>query len=102
MFAKTEGNPFYVEELVRHLDESGGALDDDAVPDSVRDTIARRLLRLPDEARRLLGIGAVCGAEFRIETIAAPPVDVGVDTVDDAIGTRDALGRGRGTPRQRR
>src|SRR5262249_48853427 len=61
VFARTEGNPFYVEELVRHLDESGGALDTEAVPESVRDTIARRLLRLPDQARRLLGIAAVAG-----------------------------------------
>ena len=84
MFVKTQGNPFYVEELVRHLDESGGVLDDDAVPDSVRDTIARRLLRLPDEARRLLGIAAVCGAEFRNVTIARA-ADVGIDAVDDTM-----------------
>ena len=84
MFTKTEGNPFYVEELVRHLDESGGVLDDDSVPDSVRDTIARRLLRLPDEARRLLGIAAVCGAEFRNATIARA-ADVGIDAVDDTM-----------------
>jgi predicted ATPase len=84
MFAKTEGNPFYVEELVRHLDESGGRLDGDAVPESVRDTIARRLLRLPDESRRLLGIAAVCGAEFRLATLARA-AEVAVDVVDDTL-----------------
>jgi DNA-binding SARP family transcriptional activator len=84
MFVKTEGNPFYVEELVRHLDESGGTLDHEAVPDSVRDTIARRLLRLPDDSRRLLGVAALVGAEFRLDVVAevsgAP-----IDAVDDGL-----------------
>jgi hypothetical protein len=84
VFAKTEGNPFYVEELVRHLDESGGTLDMAAVPASVRDTIARRLLRLPDEARRLLGVAAVAGAEFRLDTLAIAG-GVSVDEADDAL-----------------
>ena len=84
VFAKTEGNPFYVEELVRHLDESGGSFGTDSVPDSVRDTIARRLLRLPDEARRLLGIAAVSGAEFQLPTLARA-ADADVDAVDDAL-----------------
>jgi len=84
VFAKTEGNPFYVEELVRHLDESGDSNGADPVPDSVRDTIARRLLRLPDETRRVLGIAAVCGAEFRLPTLAIA-ADTDVELVDDLL-----------------
>jgi DNA-binding SARP family transcriptional activator len=88
MFVKTEGNPFYVEELVRHLDETGGALDREAVPDSVRDTIARRLLRLPDDSRRMLGIAAVAGPEFRLDVVAevaGAPIDVADDTLGAAL-----------------
>jgi len=85
MFVKTEGNPFYVEELVRHLDETGGVLDREAVPDSVRDTIARRLLRLPDDSRRLLGIAAVAGAEFRLDVVAEV-AGAAIDATDDGLG----------------
>jgi DNA-binding SARP family transcriptional activator len=84
IFARTEGNPFYVEELVRHLDESGGALETEAVPESVRDTIARRLLRLSDQARRLLGIAAVIGQQFSLGTLALA-AGVDVDEADDAL-----------------
>ncbi|HVJ97019.1 MAG TPA: BTAD domain-containing putative transcriptional regulator, partial [Acidimicrobiia bacterium] len=34
MFAKTEGNPFYVEELVRHFDESDQSVATESVPES--------------------------------------------------------------------
>jgi DNA-binding SARP family transcriptional activator len=84
VFAKTEGNPFYVEELVRHLDESGGSLSSELVPESVRDTIARRLLRLPDESRRLLGVAAVAGADFELGILALAG-GVSVDDADDAL-----------------
>lgn len=83
-YALTEGNPFYVEELARHVAESGGELDRGAVPDSVRDTIARRLLRLPEEARRLLGIAAVAGPEFHLEVVARA-AEVELDAADDAL-----------------
>jgi DNA-binding SARP family transcriptional activator/tetratricopeptide (TPR) repeat protein len=84
VFARTEGNPFYVEELVRHVKESGGTLTSDLVPESVRDTIARRMLRLPDESRRLLGIAAVCGTDFQLAVLGrASGTDV--DAVDDAL-----------------
>ena len=60
------------------------AVDRDAIPDSVRDTIARRLLRFPDEVRRLLGIASVCGADFRLPTLARA-ADADVEVVDDLL-----------------
>ncbi|MBV6509723.1 MAG: hypothetical protein JJLCMIEE_02821 [Acidimicrobiales bacterium] len=80
----TEGNPFYIEELARHVTESGGELEAGAVPDSVRDTIARRMLRLPEQARRLLGVAAVAGPEFRLEVVARAAA-VEIDVADDAL-----------------
>ena len=56
---ETDGNPFFLEELLRHLDETDGSalLDDDVtagldvddleLPDTIRDVIVRRLRRLP-------------------------------------------------------
>ena len=84
LFSMTEGNPFYVEELVRHVSESGGALDAGTLPESVRDTVARRLLRLPAEARRLLGVAAVAGSEFRLDVLARA-AEVEIDAADDAL-----------------
>ena len=84
LYGMTDGNPFYVEELVRHVAESGGALADDSVPDSVRDTIARRLLRLPDQVRRVLGVAAVAGQEFRLDVLAIAS-EITIDDADDAL-----------------
>jgi len=69
----TDGNPFFVEELVRYVAEQGGgaALERGELPDTVRDTIGRRLLRLPDATRRALGIAAVVGMEFEVALVAA-------------------------------
>jgi len=74
--AKGEGNPFYVEELVKSLEESGvlrreggrlilsqplAAL---AIPGSIHDVIAARIDRLADAPKRVLQLAAVIGREF--------------------------------------
>jgi DNA-binding CsgD family transcriptional regulator len=75
VYARTEGNPFFVGELARLLDSegllagaSGGAA---AVPAGVRDVVRRRLARLPDDTRELLGLGAVVGRDFDVVVLAA-------------------------------
>lgn len=87
----TEGNPFYVEELVLHVAESDGALTPESVPESVRDTIARRLLRLPDAVRRLLGVAAVAGLQFDLDVVAEAG-DVLVGDADDALAVAARIG----------
>ncbi len=57
------GNPFYLEELVRHLGEAPDR-NPDTLPDTVRATIGRRLERLPAETRRALAVGALAGPQF--------------------------------------
>ena len=70
----TEGNPFFVDEVVRLL-SAEGRLDDAAqvagvrIPDGVRETIRHRLEPLPDRTRELLCTAAVIGREFRIDTL---------------------------------
>ena len=83
-FTMTDGNPFYVEELVRHVTESGGMLDPESVPDSVRDTVARRLLRLPESVRRVLGIAAVAEGEFDLAVVSRA-TDLDIEAADDAL-----------------
>ena len=70
----TEGNPFFVDEVVRLL-SAEGHLDDAAqvasvrIPDGVRETIRHRLEPLPQPARDLLSTAAVIGREFRLDTL---------------------------------
>ncbi|MFN8104271.1 MAG: BTAD domain-containing putative transcriptional regulator [Acidimicrobiia bacterium] len=97
LFSMTEGNPFYVEELVRHVAESGGVLDAGTLPDSVRDTIARRLLRLPENVRRILGFAAVAVGEFRLDVVALA-AGVGIEEADDALAVAVRAGAVRELP----
>ncbi|HVF32389.1 MAG TPA: AAA family ATPase [Acidimicrobiales bacterium] len=75
IFGETEGNPFFVEEVFRHLVEEGKLLDEDGfradihvdeldVPESVRLVVGRRLERLGGDARKVLAAGAVVGRAF--------------------------------------
>jgi DNA-binding SARP family transcriptional activator len=81
VFEGTEGNAFFVVEVLRHLAESGDAtaMGDPAVaqdaagrlplPDSVRDLISRRLARLGPQTSRLLQTASVLGREFGFEML---------------------------------
>jgi tetratricopeptide (TPR) repeat protein len=70
----TDGNPFFIDEVVRLL-SAEGRLDDAAqvatvrIPDGVRETIRHRLEPLPDRTRMLLLTAAVIGREFRLDTL---------------------------------
>src|SRR5262249_21977554 len=90
LIARTEGNPFFLEESVRTLVETGvlvgqpGAyrlakpLDSLQVPATVHAVLAARLDRLPAEEKRLLQTAAVIGTEvpfFLLQTIAELPED---------------------------
>ena len=79
---RTEGNPFFVEELVRHVD-AGGQL---GVPESIKDLLRRRLTRLGDPATRVLAAAAVLGREFDLAVLEriAPDGDEDVLEIVDA------------------
>src|SRR5206468_2211820 len=62
---RTEGNPFFVEEVVRHID---GGLEF-ALPESVKDLLLRRLRRFDEPARQALAAGAVLGAEIELAVL---------------------------------
>ena len=70
----TEGNPFFVDEVVRLLSAEGRLDDADHVtavriPDGVRETIRHRLEPLPERTRELLCTAAVIGRDFRLATL---------------------------------
>jgi hypothetical protein len=71
---RTGGNPFFIGEVMRLLASEGrprdaGAVTALAVPRSVRDTVLRRLGQLSEHCRRALGIAAVIGNDFRVDTV---------------------------------
>ena len=74
--AETDGNPFFVEEVVRHLLESGRwtetlTPDEIGVPEGVREVLLRRLARLSEGCRTTLAHAAVLGREFDFTTLRA-------------------------------
>ena len=82
IYAQTEGNPFFVEELFRHLEEENRLYDSAGqfrsvlgigeleAPPSVRLVVARRLARLTDLTQKMLATAAVIGRLFSFEILA--------------------------------
>jgi class 3 adenylate cyclase len=73
---ETEGNAFFVREMLRHLTETGALswrhgrwfmrlpVEELGIPEGVREVVGRRLSRLSAEANRVLRMAAVAGTEF--------------------------------------
>ncbi|MGH7320894.1 MAG: sigma 54-interacting transcriptional regulator [Candidatus Rokuibacteriota bacterium] len=68
---KTEGNPFFLEELSRAVGETGELRLPAAVPDTIQEVLLARVDRLPDEARRLLQSASVLGREIPLPLLRA-------------------------------
>src|SRR5215469_13099316 len=77
IFEKTEGNPFYIEEIFEMLLGDGALIRNGGIklakplaelkiPTTVRDILASRIDRLPREEKELLQMLAVAGKEFRL------------------------------------
>ena len=83
LIARTEGNPFFLEESVRTLVETGvlvgergayrlaQALPTIQVPATVQAVLAARIDRLPPEEKRLLQTAAVIGTEVPLPLLQA-------------------------------
>ncbi len=81
---ESAGNPFFADEILRNLVESGElVLGDDGrwvvhkdfdelvVPQSVRDVVGQRIARLGDETLKTLSAAAVIGRDFDLALLAA-------------------------------
>jgi len=76
IFERTEGNPFFVQELARMLEAEGRLAGSEsseawrsAIPPAVSDVIVRQLARLAPETRELLGVAAVIGRDFALDVL---------------------------------
>ena len=73
IYEETEGNPFFLSEVVNLMTEedmlSADSVSDIAIPEGVREALGRRLDRISDEANELRTVAAVAGREFSYETL---------------------------------
>ena len=83
----TGGNPFFLIEALRHVDESGGVWDQSTLPQGVREAVSRRLSRLPAETNKALAAAAVVGSRFGLELVEKV---VGGDLIDAFDEARQA------------
>ena len=84
MASVTGGNPFFLIEALRHVDESGGRWDPSTLPQGVREAVSRRLSRLPAETNKALAAAAVVGSRFALELVERVVGDDLVDAFDEA------------------
>jgi DNA-binding SARP family transcriptional activator len=80
----TGGNPFFLIEALRHVDESGGVWDPSTLPQGVREAVSRRLTRLPIETNKALAAAAVVGSRFALDLVERVVGDDLVDAFDEA------------------
>jgi uncharacterized membrane protein len=83
IFEESQGYPFFVEEVYRHLIEQGKVfdaagqfrtdveIDEIDVPENVRLIISRRLERLDENEKRALAVAAVIGRSFSFKLLSA-------------------------------
>lgn len=100
---ETEGNPFFVQSVYRHLAEDGQLFDAEgrwrtdfdpeslAVPEGVRLVIDQRLKRLGDETQVILRQAAIMGLRFELGLIERAS-DQNSDTVLAAIESAESSG----------
>jgi class 3 adenylate cyclase/predicted enzyme related to lactoylglutathione lyase len=83
ILAKAEGNPFFVEEVIRMLIDRGGIARDLAtgkwtttreidtieIPDTLQGVLTARIDRLSEDAKRVLQIASVIGRKFPVKVL---------------------------------
>ena len=97
----TEGNPFFLEECVRTLVETGtlagaassfgpdAAVAARTLPATVEDTLAARIHRLPADARHVLQCAAAIGMEWS-DAVLTPVAALAEDALDGSLRTLEA------------
>ncbi|MCP4536632.1 MAG: AAA family ATPase [Chloroflexi bacterium] len=78
---KAEGNPFFVEEVIRMLIDRGGivqegdhwaaqqAIETMDIPDNLQGLLLARIDRLPDNVKHTLRVAAVIGRQFSVKVL---------------------------------
>jgi class 3 adenylate cyclase/tetratricopeptide (TPR) repeat protein len=100
IYEETEGNPFFVREVLRHLTETGAVhqregrwgtrlpLEEIGIPEGVREVVGRRVSRLSETATRALAVAAVVGLEFELAVVERA---TGISGGDLVVGLEEAV-----------
>ena len=95
ILSKAEGNPFFVEEVIRSLLDARLVVQENshwratqeiesiALPDSLAGVITARLDRLAEESKRVAQTASVIGREFQLSSLA--DVHESTETLDDSV-----------------
>jgi len=102
--AETDGNPFFIREVIRHLVEEGRfvrgpdgrwtadrPIREMGIPEGVREVISRRLARLGSGANRFLGAASLFEGSFRFDVVtevAGLDDDTALDALDEALASQ--------------
>jgi DNA-binding SARP family transcriptional activator len=116
IYQETEGNPFFVKEVLRHLTETGAVerreggwatrlpVEQLGIPEGVRDVVGRRLSHLSRDANGVLRVAAVMGAEFDLAVLGTAEDlddDELVSALEEAIAARLIIEVAQAAPRYR-
>ncbi len=96
---KADGNPFFIEEIIRDLIEEGALVQDTAagrwratstvetitIPDTIQGVVTARIDRFSEGVKRVLRAAAVIGRSFRLRVLKA--VLEGEQSLDDHLST---------------
>src|ERR1043165_8307949 len=99
---ETEGNPFFVEEVLKALIERGSVrresgrwhrcdVEQLSIPQSVKEAIGNRLDRVSQDCNEVLRLAAILGKVFTFEELSATAEqseDVLLDALDEAAGAQ--------------
>jgi hypothetical protein len=103
--SQTDGNPFFLREMLIHLTEVGALRFEDgvwvaaedlanAIPEGVREVVGRRLSQLRDSTQKLLEIGAHFEVAFPLDVaaeVAKIDEDEALDAIDEALQAQIVL-----------
>ncbi len=98
--AETEGNPFFIGQVLRHLVETGKIRSEGGrwivdrhvplgIPEGVREVIGKRLSQLDENANEVLSVAALIGREFDTQLLTAAS-GVEADRVLDGLEAGEA------------
>jgi hypothetical protein len=107
VYAKTEGNPFFVEEVLRSLVEEGAVypvekgwgvkdLSQVRVPRGIKEILGQKLERLDEESSHVLSLAAVVGREFSfpmLREVTGLDEDRLIDIIDKCLQARLVVAR---------
>ena len=109
IFKETEGNPFFIEEVIKSLVDQGqiyrqdrewqrGDIDDLAIPQSIKEAIGRRLDRLSPQSTEVLQYAAIIGKSFEFNELLtvysngdqshSQQEDILIDALDEVLNAQ--------------